>query len=123
MRSRASDFLQAKTSGGRVGPHGVDAFEPLQHRATRLCLLGLLPGEVAANELFRLGNQALLIVVSALLGFAPLFPLDQKRRIVPDVARCAAVFEFDVAPASAIQNIPTVRHFRNTYSLALQIPF
>ena len=60
--------------------NSVDAFEFLQHRSARLCLLGFLSREVAANKLFRLGDQLLLIVVSTLLRLASFLALNQVSR-------------------------------------------
>ena len=71
-------------------------------------MLRFLPGEVATNELFRLRNQLLLIIVSTLLRFATLFALDQIVGIVPGVARGAAVLELDDATASTIEKITIV---------------
>ncbi len=120
MRPRSIDLLQTKITGRLVGPHGVDAFEALQHRAARFCLLGFLPGQVAADELFGLGNQPLLIVVSALLRLAPLFALNQEGRVVSDVAGRAPVFQFDDAPAGTIQKITIVTDDHEGGSVCLQ---
>ncbi len=80
------DRAESKVSGRLIVTHCVDALEFLEHLATRLRLLRLLARDVATNELFRLGNQLLLVVVSTLLRFTTLFTLDEVVRVVTGVA-------------------------------------
>ena len=85
MVARALNRLQTKVSRRLVRAHSVEALELRKHLATRLCLFRLLSGDVSTDELFRLGNQMLLVVVSALLSFATLFTLDEIIGIVAGV--------------------------------------
>ncbi len=66
--------------------HGLNPLKFLQHLAARLGLLGFLSGQIAADKIFGLGNQMLLIIVSALLRLATDFALDQICRIVSGIA-------------------------------------
>src|SRR5207302_4000307 len=108
MSARALDFLQAKISGGLFGANRFDAVQTLQHCASRLCLFRFLAGEIAPDELFGLGDQTLMIVISALLNLAPLFTLDKIIGVVPLVTRRAPEFHLDDSPTGPIQTITIV---------------
>jgi hypothetical protein len=82
----------------------------LQHRAARLGLLRLLPREIAADKLFCLGDEVLLVFVSAPLRFASLLALDEEGRIVAVVTDGLAVLHFDDAAARAVEKITVVRN-------------
>src|SRR5205085_5740074 len=71
--------------------------------------LRLLPRDVAPDELFRLGDQLLLILVGATLRLASFFAFDEKRGVVAVVADGFAVFDLNDAATTAVEKITVVR--------------
>src|SRR5882724_10259057 len=120
MRARPLDVLKSKITGALVRADAFNTFEPLQHGPPRLCLFCFLTGEVFANEFFGLGNQPLLILKGALLDLAALFPLDKISGIVAGVTCRLAVFDFDDAPASTIEEITIMRDYDESRRVTLQ---
>src|SRR6185369_4409352 len=104
----AFDRLEAKVTRRLIRPHRVKPFESLQHVAPRLSLLRFLSREISTDELFGLGDQLLLVVVSALLRLATFFTLDEKIGVMAGVTRGAAVLQLDNAFAAAIEEVTIV---------------
>src|SRR3989441_5797139 len=110
--------MKTKIARRLIGAHGINAFELLEHRPSRLCLLCFLPGEVLADELFCLGDQSLLIIKGALLNLATFFALDQIIGVVSVVACGLTVLDLNDATARAIEKISIVRDYDETRRVA-----
>ena len=108
MSAGPLNVLHAKVARGLIPAHGIDTFQPLEHRASGLRLLCLLPCEVLANEIFRLCDQPLLVLIRATLNLATLFAFLEIMRIVSFVAGCLAVFQFDNPLTCSIQKVSIV---------------
>src|SRR5262249_17440035 len=88
------------------------ALEPLQPRellAPALCLLGVLPGDVAADELLGLADVLLLLVVGGLEALEPRFALDDGLVVAAGKPERLARFERDDVAAGRAQEVAVVR--------------
>src|SRR6476646_9055804 len=120
MGAGAFDVLQPEITGGLIGTHSFNSLQTLQHCAARFGLLGLLAGEVLANEFFGLGDEPLLIIKRALLNFTSLLALDYKVGIVAFVTRRLTIFNFDDSLAGTIEKIAVVRNDDESAVIGLQ---
>ena len=118
---RADRLLAAEVAAGlegeadlaRVLPLVVGALEPLQllqHLAPALRLLGLLPGQVAADEVLGLVDVLLLPLVRGVRALEPRVALDDVLVVAERVADELAVLELDDLAADRADEGAIVRH-------------
>src|SRR5262249_30553249 len=104
--ARAGRRHEAERDALRGGPHVLGALEPvelLEHLAPALRLLRLLAGDVLADEVFRLGDQALLALDQRSLAREVTLPRHDVVRIAQRVDAKGPATELHGRPARVVE--------------------
>src|SRR5262245_6593436 len=99
----------------------VDAFQALEHLASRFSLFCLLSGNIPANKLLGPGNHLLLLIISSSLQLAPFFLLNEIIAVVALIALNFAILEIEHSVDRMIEKEPVMGNNQKCKFITCQI--